>query len=84
MVGLRLSPLRGLFTIRLVSSYNLFIPSGLKKMTQITNHVNTEAMYHFGLEFLFDGYLINTVENCPKLLKTKVYLFDGHLIKHTI
>ncbi len=28
-------------------------------------------MFHFGLEFLFDGYLTNLVENCAKLLKNK-------------
>lgn len=53
-------------------------------MTLITNHENTEAMYRFGLEFLFDGYLTKLVENLDKLLITKHYLFDGHLIKHTI
>ena len=53
-------------------------------MTPITNRENTEAMYRFGLEFLFDGYLIKLVENPDKLLITKDYLFDGYLIKHTI
>jgi hypothetical protein len=41
-------------------------------------------MCRFGLEFLFDGYLIKLVENSDKLLITKDYLFDGYLIKHTI
>jgi hypothetical protein len=41
-------------------------------------------MYHFGLDFLFDGYLTNLVENYAKLLKIKDILFDSHLIKHTL
>lgn len=53
-------------------------------MTPITNHVNTEAMYHFGLEFLFDAYLIDRVDKLTLALNTKGLLFDGHLIKHTI
>ena len=57
--------------------YNLGIPSGLKTINPL-NHLKTEAMCRFGLEFLFDGYLIKLVENSDKLLITKDYLFDGH------
>lgn len=58
MAGLIISPLRGLFSLWMSLAYNLCIPAGLKKKYQITNHVNTEAMCHFGLKFLFDGHLI--------------------------
>ncbi len=49
-------------------------------MTQKVNHENTEHMYRFGLNFLFDGYLINQIFNQPKLLIINHYLFDCHLI----
>ena len=83
MVRLRISPLRGLMDFWMVLSYNLGIPSGLKTIKPL-NHLKTEAMCRFGLEFLFDGYLIKLVENSDKLLITKDYLFDGHLIKRTL
>lgn len=71
MDGLRVSPLRGLIDLWIVLSYNLYIPSGLKKTSRTTNPVNTEAMCHFGLEFLFDGYLTILVNKCGNLLKTR-------------
>jgi hypothetical protein len=48
------------------------------------NQKKLPVTYHFGLKFLFDGYLTNLVENYTKLLKIKDSLFDSHLIKHTI
>lgn len=44
------------------------------------NHENTAVMYHFGRNFLFDGYLINHVDNYRKLLITCRFLFDGYLM----
>jgi hypothetical protein len=38
MVGLRISPLRGLITFWDSSGYNLIIPSRLKKITTIVQH----------------------------------------------
>jgi hypothetical protein len=58
MAGLIISPLRGLSSLWMTLAYNLDIPSGLKKKYQITNHVNKEAICHFGLKFFFDGHLI--------------------------
>jgi hypothetical protein len=83
MVGLKISPLRGLFTIWLVLCYNFIIPSGLKVVKPLI-HLKIEAMCRFGLEFLSDGYLKKFVENSDKLLNTNDSLFDGHLIKHIL
>lgn len=58
MVGLRISPLRGLMTFLVSSGYNLGIPSGLKKMTLTVNRGNMLATYHFGLKSLFDDLKI--------------------------
>lgn len=84
MVRLRISPLRGLMTFWGSYGYNLFIPSGLKKMTLKINHENTEVMCHFGLKILFDGYLIPTGYSIHKVLKMSEFLFDGYLIKEKL
>ncbi len=39
-------------------------------------------MCRFGLEFLFDGHLIDLVNKYVISLNTNGLLFDGHLIKH--
>lgn len=48
-------------------------------MTQKVNHENTEPMYHFGHNFLFDGYLINHTINQFKILIFSGLLFDAYL-----
>jgi hypothetical protein len=45
---------------------------------------NMPATYHFGLKFLFDGYLIATSYSTPITLTINSFLFDGHLIKDSI
>lgn len=69
MVGLRISPLRGLRDLWFALSYNLIIPSGLKKMTPTVNQENMPVTYHFGLKILFYGYLT-----------TSEFLCDGYVI----
>lgn len=91
MVGLRISPLRGLITFCASSVYSLFIPSGLKKLTQTVNQENMPAIFHFGLnnlfdgclthsEFLCDGYVINGANNQLKSLIINDFLCDGYVI----
>ncbi len=50
-------------------------------MTLKANQENIEAMFRFGLKFLFDGYLMNYVNKCATMLITLGFLFDGYLIK---
>jgi len=73
MDRLNISPLRGLIDFWIALSYNLFILSGLKKMTLKTNHEKTEIMCHFGLNSLFDGHLI-----------IRKFLCDGYVIVEAI
>lgn len=50
-------------------------------MTLKVNQENMPATYHFGLKFLFDGYLIAGIVKPFKLLIINTFLFDGYLIK---
>lgn len=50
-------------------------------MTPKVNQENTEAMYHFGLKILFDGYLINPNDAQTNALINRHLLFDDYLIK---
>lgn len=91
MDGLRISPLRGLLALWISSGYNLFIPSGLKKMTLKVNHENMPATSHFGLKILLDGFLTTAKFLCDgyviggsihqyKSLKFNAFLCDGYVI----
>lgn len=44
------------------------------------NHENIEVMFHFGLDVLFDGYLIKHVLLKVSSLIIRTFLFDGYLI----
>lgn len=91
MVGLKISPLRGLPDLWFALSYNLIIPSGLKKMTLKANQENVQVMFPIGLktlfdgywtnlEFLCDGYMIDGTGNQFKSLITNPFLCDGYVI----
>lgn len=95
MVGLKISPLRGLSDLWFALSYNLFISSGLKKMTQAANHQNMSTTYHFGLKALFDGYLMTFKFLCDgyvtgstykkyNLLIIRFFLCDSYVISSPI
>lgn len=49
-------------------------------MTQVVNQENMLVIFHFGLKFLFDGYLIKKILNKIKYLIIITFLFDGYLI----
>ncbi len=53
-------------------------------MTLKINHENTEAMCHFGLKILFDGYLIGKSFLNLIALKINDFLFDAYLINSRI
>ncbi len=73
MVGLRISPFRGLMTFWFASGYNLFIRSGLKKMPLKVNQENMLVTYLFRLKILCDGYLIvNQILSDGLLIKQKL------------
>lgn len=91
MDRLNISPHRGLIDFWFALSYNLFIPSGLKKMTQTVNQENMPVTYLFGLktlfdgyltssEFLCDGYVIGDTNNQPNSLIFNNFLCDGYVI----
>ncbi len=61
MVGLKMSPLQGLWKIGFTIGYNLYIPSGLYKITPKVNQENMPVTYPFGRKFLFGGYVIGMV-----------------------
>jgi len=64
MAGLNITLLRGLLKMGFRSGYNLYISSGLKKMTLKVNQENMPVIFHFGPESLFDGYLITSKILC--------------------
>ena len=91
MDSFTISPLRGLMDFWFALSYNLFIPSGLKKMTQTVNQENMPVIYDFGLktsfdghlttsEFLCDAYVIDGANPQIKCLKINAFLCDGYVI----
>lgn len=84
MDRLTISPLRGLIDFWFALSYNLFIPSGLKKMNLKVNQESMQAMFLIGLKTLFDGYLIETGYSITKLLIISELVFDGYLIKEEL
>lgn len=45
------------------------------------NQESMQTTFRFGLDILFDGYLIGANENAFNTLIIKEFLFDGYLIK---
>ncbi len=91
MDRLNISPLRGFIDFWISLSYNLFIPSGLKKMTLKVNRKNMLVTYYFGHKILFDGYLTTSEFLCDGYVTGSVnnkfnspiintFLFDGYVI----
>lgn len=79
MDGLRISPLWGLLALWISSGCNLFIPSGLKKMTLKVHQENMQVTSYFDFNNLFDRY---TKKWCNLLvssgLKNTTIIINSH------